>query len=192
MNSDPSPPTVERAADASALALTLRALRPLLRDRDVMELCINRPNEAFIETRDGWRREPLAFADFEWCSRLAKLVANATQQRIDATAPLVVGIPAQRRARTNRHAAGDNGWLRGDRHPPPGRAGVEHRRSGKPRHFSPHPTCRPACSMKPSRNCFACWQRPSSRRSCASRCAAAKTSWFPGRRDRARPPGPRR
>jgi len=54
-----------------------------------MELCINRPMEAFLETRDGWHREPLPFADFDWCSRLAKLVANSTQQRIDATAPLL-------------------------------------------------------------------------------------------------------
>jgi type IV secretion system protein VirB11 len=89
MNSDPSPSTVERASDASALALTLRALRPFLAHTDVMELCINRPNEVFLETRDGWRREQLAFADFEWCSRLAKLVANASHQRIDATAPLL-------------------------------------------------------------------------------------------------------
>lgn len=73
----------------SALGLTLRALRPFLTSDDVMELCINRPYEAFLETAGGWRREHLAFADFEWCSRLAKLVANSTQQRIDATAPLL-------------------------------------------------------------------------------------------------------
>jgi type IV secretion system protein VirB11 len=73
----------------SALGLTLRALRPLLANADVMELCINRPMEAFLETREGWHREPLPFADFEWCLRLAKLVANSTQQRIDATAPLL-------------------------------------------------------------------------------------------------------
>src|SRR5271169_1254422 len=89
MSSDPSLSTIERAADASALALTLRALRPLLARADVMELCINRPHEAFLETHAGWRREYLAFADFEWCSRLAKLVANSTQQRIDATSPLL-------------------------------------------------------------------------------------------------------
>jgi len=87
MSSDPSP--TARYEEASALGLTLRALRPLLANADVMELCINRPMEAFLETRDGWRREPLPFADFEWCSRLAKLVANSTQQRIDATAPLL-------------------------------------------------------------------------------------------------------
>jgi type IV secretion system protein VirB11 len=98
MNSDPSPSTVERASDASALALTLRALRPFLAHNDVMELCINRPNEVFLETRDGWRHEQLAFADFEWCSRLAKLVANASHQRIDATAPLLsASIPSGER-----------------------------------------------------------------------------------------------
>jgi len=75
--------------EGSALALTLRALRPLLANPDIMELCINRPGEAYLETRDGWHREALPFADFDWCSRLAKLVANSTQQRIDATAPLL-------------------------------------------------------------------------------------------------------
>jgi len=87
MSSDPSP--TARPEEASALGLTLRALRPLLSNADVMELCINRPMEAFLETRDGWHREALPFADFDWCSRLAKLVANSTQQRIDATAPLL-------------------------------------------------------------------------------------------------------
>ena len=93
MSSDPlQPPTSlgeSTREEVSALGLTLRALRPLLANSDVMELCINRPKEAFVETREGWRRETLPFADFAWCSRLAKLVANSTQQRIDATAPLL-------------------------------------------------------------------------------------------------------
>jgi type IV secretion system protein VirB11 len=88
MNFAPPPPA-SSATDASALILTLRALRPLLANSEVMELCINRPFEAFIETRAGWSREQLEFADFEWCTRLAKLVANSTQQRIDATSPLL-------------------------------------------------------------------------------------------------------
>jgi type IV secretion system protein VirB11 len=89
MNCDPSPSIASTREDISALELTMRALRPLLSNTDVMELCINRPMEAFLETRDGWHRESLPFADFEWCTRLAKLVANSTQQRIDATAPLL-------------------------------------------------------------------------------------------------------
>jgi type IV secretion system protein VirB11 len=39
--------------------------------------------------RSGWQRHALPCADFEWCSRLAKLVANSTQQRVDSTAPLL-------------------------------------------------------------------------------------------------------
>ncbi|HEY2678043.1 MAG TPA: P-type DNA transfer ATPase VirB11 [Steroidobacteraceae bacterium] len=89
MSFDPSPSVRSAAADSSALGITLHALRPLLSSSDVMELCINRPCEAFIETNSGWHREQLAFADFDWCIRFAKLVANSTQQRIDATSPLL-------------------------------------------------------------------------------------------------------
>jgi len=77
------------SSDGSALVLTLRALEPLLEDPEVTELCINRPREAFIESVAGWRRESLPFADFDWCLRLAKLVANSTRQRVDETSPLL-------------------------------------------------------------------------------------------------------
>jgi type IV secretion system protein VirB11 len=89
MSLDPSHPIAERCAEASALTLTMRALRPVLEDPEVTELCINRPEEAFIETSKGWRRINLPFADFDWCSRFAKLVANSTQQRVDPTTPLL-------------------------------------------------------------------------------------------------------
>jgi type IV secretion system protein VirB11 len=87
MTLDPQP--LAKRPDSSALALTLNGLRPLLADSDVMELCINRPHEAFVETSRGWRRLALPFADFDWCCRVAKLVANSTQQRVDATSPLL-------------------------------------------------------------------------------------------------------
>ncbi|MGH8328339.1 MAG: P-type DNA transfer ATPase VirB11 [Steroidobacteraceae bacterium] len=76
-------------SESSALELTLRALRPWLANPDITELCINRPGEVFVETGQGWRREALAFADFDWCRRLSKLVANATRQRIDEESPLL-------------------------------------------------------------------------------------------------------
>ncbi len=84
-----APAGAQRAGDTSALELTLRPLRPLLADREVTELCINGPGEAFLETRAGWGRVPLEFADFDWCLRLAKLVANFSCQRIDEQAPLL-------------------------------------------------------------------------------------------------------
>jgi type IV secretion system protein VirB11 len=90
-----SPPAAEgeprgaAPAELSALDLTLRALRPLLADPEVTELCINRPCEIFIETRAGWHRQELPFADLDWCRRLAKLIANVTRQRVDESAPLL-------------------------------------------------------------------------------------------------------
>jgi type IV secretion system protein VirB11 len=92
MSSVPLLPATEAGlvgAEASSLQLTLRALRPLLSDPEVTELCINQPGEAFIETRAGWRSEPVPFADFDWCRRLAKLAANATRQRVDEESPLL-------------------------------------------------------------------------------------------------------
>jgi type IV secretion system protein VirB11 len=77
------------AVESSSLELTLRSLRPVLADPEVTELCINSPREAFIETRQGWERRALPFADYDWCRRLAKLVANATRQRIDESSPLL-------------------------------------------------------------------------------------------------------
>ncbi len=90
----PAPKPVQRAIDHAAqvtsLALTLSVrFKPLLSRPDVTEICINRPGEAFLETRSGWQREALPFADFHWCYRLAKLVANATRQRITEESPLL-------------------------------------------------------------------------------------------------------
>lgn len=79
----------QQAREISSLTLTLRALQPILTRADVTEICINRPREAFLETNSGWERVPLPFADFGWCYRLCKLVANATRQRITEEAPVL-------------------------------------------------------------------------------------------------------
>ena len=84
-----SPRCEPSAIEFSSLELTLRALRPVLADPEVTELCINSPCAAFIETRRGWEQRALPFADYDWCRRLAKLVANATRQRIDESSPLL-------------------------------------------------------------------------------------------------------
>ena len=82
-------PSPAMGSEISALDLTLRSLRPLLANPEITEVCINRPGEAFVETRHGWRCESLPFADFNWCRRLAKLVANSTKQRIDESSPIL-------------------------------------------------------------------------------------------------------
>lgn len=79
---------VRQQRDTTSLDLAMFQLRPLLTP-EVTELCINRPGEAFIETREGWSREHLTFADFDWCRNFAKLVGNATRQRVDEQSPLL-------------------------------------------------------------------------------------------------------
>src|SRR5882762_5067214 len=100
---DSTPVTTEasavESASNSALELNLRALRPILSDPEVTELCINRPGEAFVETAKGWERRALPFADFDWCRRFAKLIANSTHQRIDESTPLLsASLPTGERA----------------------------------------------------------------------------------------------
>ena len=70
------------SGELSALDITLKALRPLLAEPEVTELCINRPREVFIEGRGGWRREELPCADFGGC-------AAGAEQRVDESTPLL-------------------------------------------------------------------------------------------------------
>jgi type IV secretory pathway ATPase VirB11/archaellum biosynthesis ATPase len=42
----------------------MRALRPLLANPEVTELCINRPQEAFVELRSGWATARAALRRF--------------------------------------------------------------------------------------------------------------------------------
>jgi type IV secretion system protein VirB11 len=83
------PVPVEAIAERSALDLVLQPLRPYLAEAVVTELCVNRPNELFLETGGGWRRMTDPALSLAWCTSFAKLVANATRQRIDETAPLL-------------------------------------------------------------------------------------------------------
>jgi type IV secretion system protein VirB11 len=95
MNSTSSIPRAERLvpveaiAPRSALELVLAPLRPYLAEPSVTELCVNRPGELFLETGGGWRQVTDPALSLAWCTSFAKLVANATRQRIDETAPLL-------------------------------------------------------------------------------------------------------
>lgn len=82
-------------SEPSALELTLRPLQPLLQDESITEICVNEPGSVFVESRHGWRCEPLAALDYPWCRRFAKLVANFSSQRVDETAPLLSGFLPQ-------------------------------------------------------------------------------------------------
>jgi len=73
----------------SSLMHTLAPLRPILDNPRVTEVCINRPNEVFVQSYDGWTTHALPMADFYWCRDFAKLVGSATKQRVDEVTPIL-------------------------------------------------------------------------------------------------------
>lgn len=77
------------AREPSSLDHFLQPLRGLLDDAEVTEICINRPHEAFVERQTGWSQERLAWASYDWCSSLARLIANFTKQRVSPAEPLL-------------------------------------------------------------------------------------------------------
>jgi type IV secretion system protein VirB11 len=90
LNTEPLAALPEGApVQSSSLSLLLAGLQGFLRDPDITEICINRPGTVFIETRAGWTSESVPGLDLNWCWRFAKLVANHSRQRVDATSPLL-------------------------------------------------------------------------------------------------------
>ena len=79
-----SPPRPPRSSS------TLRALRPdaFERARSPSSASTAPGGVSSRPERDG-SGEAMPFADFDWCRRLAKLVANSTRQRIDEESPLL-------------------------------------------------------------------------------------------------------
>ena len=95
---DSSPGLQRPAPVRTSLDFALEPLTPWLKDPQLTELCLYRPGEAYLERGREWTVVPLPFASFEWAMRLAKLVGNATRQKIDAGSPLLsAGLPSGER-----------------------------------------------------------------------------------------------
>lgn len=73
----------------SSLHHYLTPLRSILDDPEVTEICINRPQEAFVQRYSGKVREELPFATHVWCRNMASLVGNKTAQGADEYTPLL-------------------------------------------------------------------------------------------------------
>lgn len=73
------------------LASFLAPLQHHLNRPDVIELCINRPQELFIETYDGWKSEFIDALTYEHLTNLATTAATFTQQSIGPTTPILSG-----------------------------------------------------------------------------------------------------
>lgn len=87
-------------AGTESLEAFLQPIRGLL-EEDITEVCINRPGEAWTESRGGWTRHELPVLSFSHLRQLALLSAHAAGQAINEAAPIVsVALPTGERVQT--------------------------------------------------------------------------------------------
>lgn len=73
----------------TAVRAMLRPLRSYLERPGVIEVCVNKPGEVWVETYEGWMRETDANLSFEGLRSMATAVATFTAQQTGQQAPLL-------------------------------------------------------------------------------------------------------
>jgi len=83
------PDTATWCGDSTSVIEFLRPLRRYLDIPGVLEICVNRPYEMMVETRDGWETLPAYKLSAERCLSLATAIATYSDQHINAERPLL-------------------------------------------------------------------------------------------------------
>lgn len=78
------------SANSPMLREYLSPLLQWLRDENLTEICINRPDELWIEDREGWKSHPLDMS-FRKCMHLARLVATHNNKAVTENSPVFSG-----------------------------------------------------------------------------------------------------
>ena len=79
-------------SDSAAREMVLLALEPLapaLAAPDVIEVCVNRPGEMYVETRAGWRCEAVPALTELWGKRFAATAATWSAQQVNEARPVL-------------------------------------------------------------------------------------------------------
>ena len=95
------PPIASCSSDFLAYQYDVLGISGHLASQDVTEICINRPGELYLETRQGWRREDAPRLTFERARQFCTAVVNEsnTGQRITDADPVVsLAFPTGQRA----------------------------------------------------------------------------------------------
>ena len=80
----------------AALETYLKPLKSLFDEEGISEISINRPCEAWVEKRGDMERRELPEMDLEHLKSLARLIAQATEQRVSEESPLLsASLPAE-------------------------------------------------------------------------------------------------
>jgi type IV secretion system protein VirB11 len=91
-NTSASGQVVELPSDANrdqAVKASLRCLRPFIDAEGVIEVCVNRPGEVWVETTSGWVVRDAPDVTFKALLSLATAIATFTQQMTGERRPLL-------------------------------------------------------------------------------------------------------
>ena len=98
---DSAPPLAGFSGDFLDYQYEVLGIRDFLSSPDVTEICINRPGELYLETREGWRRVEVPTLSFDRARQFCTAVVNEsnTGQRITDVDPVVsLTFPTGQRA----------------------------------------------------------------------------------------------
>jgi type IV secretion system protein VirB11 len=97
---------------STAVRALMRPLQGYLEQPGVMEVCINRPGEVWVETLDGWVRHDNSGLTFEGLRHLARAIATATSQNTGEQAPLLsASLPTGERVQVIQPPATQSGLI---------------------------------------------------------------------------------
>ncbi|MCL1077094.1 P-type DNA transfer ATPase VirB11 [Parashewanella spongiae] len=83
------PTKVNQHCQSLALDSHLKLLSEFLTMASVTEIVINQPRQVIIETSQGWQFHQHDKLTFEYCQRLAKLIATYSGQKLDSRHPIL-------------------------------------------------------------------------------------------------------
>lgn len=97
---------VETIGDDASVIDKLRPLQPYMAQPGVLEVCVNRPGEVWVETYEGWTEYPCMALTFKHLAELATAVATFTGQHTTELHPLLsAALPSGERIQLVQPAA---------------------------------------------------------------------------------------
>lgn len=99
-------------SESTAVRALMRPLQGYLDQPGVMEVCVNKPGEVWVETYTGWERHDNPSLSFESLKHLARAVATFTSQQTGEQAPLLsASLPTGERVQVAQPPATKQGLI---------------------------------------------------------------------------------
>ena len=87
----------EDKQSSDMLSEYIKPIKEFINDKNLNEICINRPYEVWTENWNGWKRYDVPILSFKHCHQLAKLIANYNGESISEKPIFSASLPGGER-----------------------------------------------------------------------------------------------